>query len=353
MKLISAEIYPAFEARYYSLYIQGLISHLGSSRLTYTTRGFPRFGSDCLAVRLRNDEEERKIYIHSNDMPELNEEGLAWCDLFGKVNLDRELVPGPAWEKVLGLGPTMGVRVWGPIRSHAMALMNLWRCRSVIGDHWREHIASYRGQYASRFPEEIYRPGTARPDYIFYNAALWEREPEANSTRARFVEACRSVDGAHFEGGLTPRQSARGIRNYSAPEFAPFLGRRYSPREYLERTRVSAVAMNNPAYRDCHSWRLAECLALGKAILSLPIVRALPAPLEHGVHIHYVEDSVASFRSGIERILGDENYRKKLETNARAYYETYLSPRSVMARIFHESRVRSRFSSPPGGSGDE
>lgn len=330
------QIYPAFNARYYSLYLQGLISLVGSNQLTYTTRGFPEFGTDCLAFRVPG-KVERKIYLHSNDMPELDEEGLAWCDLFGKVNLDIDLVSEADRAKVLAIGPTMAVRIWGPFEAHLRALQNFWRSRRSLDTSWRKHFTNYRGHYASRFPEDAYRPGASRRSYIFYNAALWEREPEANATRARFVEACRSLGDITFEGGLTPRQSARGVGDFSAPMYRSLLCRRYSSSEYLERTKLSAVALNNPAYRDCHSWRLAEYLAMGKAIISLPIIRALPAALDHGVHIHYVDGTVDSFRSAIIEILSDESYRKTLERNARKYYETYLSPTSVIRRILEEA----------------
>lgn len=334
---ITVEIYPAFDPKYYSLYIQGLLSLLGPSRLTFTTRGFPRFGVDCLALRVEGDQRS-KIYIHSNDMPELDAQGLAWCDVFGKVNLDAQLVPEAARSKVMALGPTMAVRVWGPVKAHIVAMGNVWRSGAAVPRR-RKHVGSYRGHYASRFPEESYRPGVSRSDYIFYNAALWEREPVANTFRARFIQACRTVNDVTFEGGLTPRQSARGVRNYSAAEFEPYLCRRYSPCEYLELTKLSAIAMNNPAYRDCHSWRLAEYLSMGKAIVSLPIVRSLPAPLEHGVHIHYVDGSVESFRSAIQLIVSDDVYRSRLEHNAREYYVKYLSSTSVMRRVFEKAGI--------------
>jgi glycosyltransferase involved in cell wall biosynthesis len=143
------------------------------------------------------------------------------------------------------------------------------------------------------------------------------------------------MKGIRFEGGLSPRRSARGDRNFRATGYEPHLSRRFTPLEYLEKTRASAVVLNNPAYEGCHSWRLAESLALGKAIISTPIVRELPAPLVHGTHLHCVDGSVESFRSAIGMICGDADYRARLETRARAYYEEYLAPTAVVRRILH------------------
>lgn len=330
-------VYPAFNARYYSLYIEGLRRVVGASRMRYTSRGFPTFGPDCLAMEFQAERTVR-IYLHSNDMPELSPGGLEWCDVFGKVNLDPTTIPTEHEKKVYPLGPTFAVKVWGPVIAEARGLTNYIRGWSGCAQP-REHVANYRGQYRSRFSEREYQPSPSRPDYIFFNAAIWEREPEANRVRARFVEAARNIDGVTFEGGLTPRKSARGSDSFDGSEFAEFQSRRYSPNEYLARTKVSAVALNNPAYRDCHSWRLAEGLALGKAIVSTPIVRKLPAPLEHRKQIHYVDGTTEGFQSAIEEICSDHEYRMSLESNARNYYETYLSPESVIERTMRVAGV--------------
>lgn len=333
-------IYPAFNARYYSPYIMGLRRMLGPSRLTFTRRGFPRFDSDCLAIRIQGEDEVR-IYIHSNDMPELSSAGLDWADVFGKVNLDSDLVPTEHRGKVFALGPMFPVKVWGRGWAEVMGLYSYLLSRGA-SEGFRRHVGNYRGQYRSRFSEAAYHPGDSDPSYLFFNAAVWERESDANIARARFVEAARLVPGLSFEGGLTPRHSARGSETFNGSEFSRYFSKRFPPDQYLENTRRSVVAFNNPAYRDCHSWRLAEYLALGKAIISTPIVRALPAPLVHGTHIHYVDGSVEAIREAIARISRDTEYRRALETEARRYYDTYLSPEKVIERTL------CRMNSKPG-----
>jgi hypothetical protein len=324
-------IYPAFNARYYSLYIAGLRSLFGDASLRFTRRGFPDFGTDCLAFRIHGPQ-ERAVYLHSNDMPELDPIGLAWCDVFGKVNLDIDRVPQRDRSKVIGIGPTFAVRSWVAGAAELTGALNFLRAPSACGS-FRKHLSNYRGQYISRFPETAYQASLSRGDYIFFNAALWEREPEANALRARFLMAARSVPGVTVEGGLSPRDSARGTKDFTPPGYDRLLCRRYPAHEYLAKTRTSAVVLNNPAYQDCHSWRLAESLALGKAIVTTPIVRAVPAPLVHGTHVHYADGSVEAFREAIEQICRDDDYRRHLERNARAYYEAHLSPTAVVSRV--------------------
>jgi len=72
----------------------------------------------------------------------------------------------------------------------------------------------------------------------------------------------------------------------------------------------------------------------GKAIISTPPIRALPAPLEHGTHVHFVDGSRAAIRAALERLIADGEYRQGLEENARAYYLRYLSPMQVIQRAF-------------------
>lgn len=334
----SVTVYPAFNARYYSPYIEGLRRVLGSSALSFSSRGFPRFDQDCLAFRYRQGDAERRIYIHSNDMPELSEAALQWCDVFGKVNLDLTLVPEADSEKVFPIGPMFAIQVWGAVQAEAMGIYTFSMVRDA-GISFRDHIGNYRGQYRYRFPESQYRPVESDPGYIFYNAALWEREPQANEVRARFVEAARSARGIRFEGGLSPRLSARGSHDFVGPEYEKYLSPRFTSRQNLKKTQASVVAFNNPAYRDCHSWRLGEYLALGKAIITTPIVREVPAPLVHGSHVHYVDGSVEGVREAVEHISSDTEYRQHLERGARSYYDAHLSPQQTVTRALQHAGV--------------
>ena len=104
-------------------------------------------------------------------------------------------------------------------------------------------------------------------------------------------------------------------------------------REYVERTRRSALVFNTPAVHECLGWKLGEFLALGKAIVSLPLTRALPAPLEHGTHLHLVDGSPESITDAIERITGDDGYRRRLEEHARAWYDEWLDPTRLVQRL--------------------
>ena len=83
----------------------------------------------------------------------------------------------------------------------------------------------------------------------------------------------------------------------------------------------------------CLGWKLGEFLALGKATISLPITRVLPAPLEHGVHLHVVDGSPDSLDDALDRLRRDHAYRRTLEINARQWYEEHLAPARLATRL--------------------
>ena len=323
---LRCRVYPACNALYYSFYLAGLRQVLGRSGVRYRRRGFPPFGHHGLALETI-ETRPRRVFISASDGPGLQPAVLAWCDVYGKANLDPERVPPASAGRCLAIGPSFPVRFWEPGAALARALINYLRCRGRVGSA-REHFANFRRQYRYRLPLDAYQPGTSEPGYVFFAATLWKKEAATNRFRAHFLEVCQAMPGPDLEGGFVPR--TRG----DIPGFDHVtVDRRFSVAEYVRGIRRSAVVFNTPAVSGCHGWKLAEFLALGKAIISTPLSRAMPAPLVDGMHCHFVDGSRASIRGAIERLLGDGEYRQRLEANARDYYLRYLSPTRVIERV--------------------
>ena len=96
--------------------------------------------------------------------------------------------------------------------------------------------------------------------------------------------------------------------------------------------------IQRPGQFDGDSKRGHDFLALGKAIISTPLTRQMPAPLVHGEHVHFVDGSPEQIEEAIQRICNDAPYRRRLEQAARDYYVKYLQPTSVIRRILaHDS----------------
>jgi glycosyltransferase involved in cell wall biosynthesis len=311
---------PDFRPTYYAFYLEGI---------RYSRHGFPDRTqyNDGFAFEVQGPGPHRRIYISASDHARLDQVALDWCDRYGMVNYDPQVGWQELYPKVLPIGPSFGSRSWGwrSMAQHALKFY-LPRCASL--SCYVRSVRAYKNQLLDRVPETDYVPGLSRPGYVFYVSWPWKKHPEANPPRERFIRACRSISWIEFEGGFAPRRrrDVPGIEEITAPK-------RYPLREYLRKTKQSSVVFNNPAVHLCLGWKFGEFLALGKAIISAPLSRAMPAPLTHGRQVHFTNDSVEAMREAVETICGDHEYRQQLELGARAYYVQHLEPSSVIRRL--------------------
>jgi hypothetical protein len=318
-------VHPATDLPYASMVLDGFAQVLGAGGVRYSTAGFPgwyRIGR-TMAFYLEDDPAARG-FLSFTDQPIVHPIGRAWARVHCAVNVDEDAAGGG----VLPLGPAFGVRLRSPALT-ARHVAATWRWAGVRG----ARDALERTRLVARHERrrtviDAYRPVASDPDYVFYVAWPWAKHAEVNPPRAQFVAACRRAPGLTFEGGFAPRRRADvpEVLELSAP-------RRYGIREYLARVGRSAVAFNNPAVHGCLGWKLGEFLALGKATISLPVTRALPAPLEHGVHLHVVDGSPEAFDDALARLRTDHRYRCSLEVNARQWYEEHLAPAALARRL--------------------
>ena len=149
------------------------------------------------------------------------------------------------------------------------------------------------------------------------------------------METCKSLNGVTFEGGFSPPQSQEYAERYKAH----IVARRYPFPEWLRKIKATAVAFYAPAVWLSHTFKLAEFLVLGKAIISTPISRDLPAPLVHGEHVHYVDGSAGEIRHAVNLILNEREYRQHLEQNAYKYYLNHLTPKRVIERLLEHPQA--------------
>jgi hypothetical protein len=268
--------------------------------------------------------DERRFYVSLGDHAHLDPWGMQWATVYGKVN--PFATDCAEYPKLLPVGPTFGIRLTSMSLAARAALASYggaWSLRSLPRSAYS--TIRYRRW---RLPIGRYIPGESDPAYVFFAAWPWKKHSSVNPPRARFIEVCRSMSDLVFEGGFAPRR--RSDVEEVLPLSAP---RRYSLAEYLSKTRRSLAVFNAPAVHDCHGWKLGEFLALGKAIISMPLTRALPATLQHGVHIHYVDGSEESIVEALEMIRRQPAYRRKLEVNSRRWYLEYLQPAALVRRL--------------------
>lgn len=334
MELIhSVDIYPYFDAFNQSFFLHCLETVFGSRRLRFTKHGFPRFRNSGSLKAIIRGKQATRVFIDHWDLPLFDTEGLEWCDVYAKRNIDPDAIPQAFVDKIVPAGPSFPVRMRSLPRTVSGAVFTFFASSgaSIIRNPptlrgAREHFANWLGQYVHRPSPQAYRPGRSSPDYVFFIGTLWKKDPAANSARANFIRACKSIPGLRFEGGFARRA---GFDEYADVMVDAW----YSQEQYLEKTSASAVVFNNPAVSHCHSWRLGEALALGKAIVSLPPERLLPETLTHGENVHLVELSFDSMREAVQRLTHDDAYRARLEAGSIDYYRRRLTPRPVIERV--------------------
>ena len=247
----------------------------------------------------------RRFYVDTNDPCRIEQQPYDWADVVGKVNVDPPAVLDP---KVRVLGPVFSVRLWR-LPAGYLQLPRL----AAAGAPIRATIAGLRFQgLRANITRPLPKRGRRAGIHLSPLRDWRDRHLAASEPRRRFAEAVQRTGIAH-EITITDR--------------------RISHEEYLRCTIDSTLVFNSPAVHACLGWKLGEYLALGKAIISTPLDRALPAPLVHGRHIHFVRDDVDAMAAAVELVNGDDGYRRTLEVGARAWYEQYLRPAAVAQRL--------------------
>lgn len=305
---------------YYGFYLAGFESQFEGIHLKFSRNDFPALlgPRDGLAVITP---EGHRIFIAADDHTTVNEVALAWSHAYGKVNVDRSANELAASPRIVPIGPSFGIR-WG---SNLHAIRYVLRATMHGGRTFASAPARIKAallHQRERLSLAAYEPSASEADYLFFAASFWAKHLETNPPRQALVLAARERPGIVFEGGLV-----------GDPDPTTAAPRSFTIEEYLERTRRSMLVFNTPAVHRCLGWKLGEFLALGKAIVSLPISREMPEDLVHGEHVHLVDGSAESVGEAIDRLHTDLRYRRTLEHNARQYFDRWLRPEVVIRRL--------------------
>lgn len=290
-------------------------------KLIFVSDEFPKQSRRYFAFIYQN----KRILIDAMDEPTINNECFSWCNFYAKVNYSVEHLPENNSSKIIPIGPSFGIKLWSPFYAGINAIKNFLITRPMK-KYTHDFFANYYRQAVYRIRETQYIYEIPDDNYIFYVSSLWKRSTNTNNYRLRFINCCKDIDDIHFEGGFISRTDVPGYDQYT-------IDHRYNINEYIEKSKRSVLVFNTPVVGDCHGWKLAEFLALGKAIISTPFLREMPVDLVHGTHIHITDGSVDSIKNAIQIIRSDRGYRESLENNARQYYLDHLQPKYVIDRI--------------------
>jgi len=107
----------------------------------------------------------------------------------------------------------------------------------------------------------------------------------------------------------------------------------------MQKIKKSAIVFNTPAVLSCHGWKLGEFLAMGKAIVSTAHTNVLPAPLDEGINIIYVDGNEPdSYQQKINELLASDAKRNLIGKNAKLYFETFLAPEKIIEKLYTQAR---------------
>lgn len=329
---------PACDILYTSLYIEGLRRLYGKNAVKFTSeyfRGF-RHNNDYVCMIFEGEDGSRcKVAIDFGDSKSFRMGAYEWSDVYAKVNLTQE--DHQAYPKSFPIGPVgPGVRIFSLPGTLIRGSLNFLAAFGRIPDKKR-FISDYKAQLR-RLPYERYlSTGVANTDYVHFVTSIWKNDPETNAYRADFMRAVKGMPGLHFEGGFAPRPDKVYLG------YDDLIGESFEPLEvYMGKIMRSLVVFNTPAVKKCHGWKLPEFLAWGKAIISTPLMRMLPAPLVDGEHLLITDGSREDMERKIRLLMNEPELRHKLEQNAHRYYMEYLAADRVIVRILERAGFVSR-----------
>lgn len=341
---------PRSSYSYGSFYLYGLLSTFGKKYVSFSIRPFrelPDVGWNFRFLVI-NGSDVTKYFIHTDDAWQIHEIDYHWCDVYGSVNANFMQTPKERYAKLVSLVPSFGIRALSNKTAFCMAIQTFFAAMPAILQRreWnkyqnkmdvdiyknvKHHFSRIYKTQKNRIPYPVYSEAIdSLDDYVFFCATLWYDHPDnqndkgVNLRRAIFMRACKELPGIHFDGGFVADSTS------SKEKFADLLTDGVSLNEWISKTKQSAIVFNTPAFWNCHGWKLGEYLAMGKCIISTPLSNDLPAPLEHGVHIHYVEPTESAIKEAVAYILSHKEYRLTLERNAKAYWEQYGTPKQSL-----------------------
>ncbi|WP_333695583.1 glycosyltransferase [Flavobacterium sp.] len=270
---------------------------------------------------------------------------LTHCDYVFKRNYQSQFVshlPKEFQAKLLPLGLTFGV--FSPYR-HSQSLFFrglLWsnlRLQFKIDrlffhrlvTTYSQQMAHWKFVQTSRSLSHFAIPERGSESTILFQTRcfLHEDNPDLKAVhqdRYRIIQLMREKFPLQFRGGFVP--SPFVMAHY--PDAVTSL--KTDPQSYLELVKKARIVIYTRGIQDSPAWKMAEYLSQGKVILAERMSTELPVPLEHGKHVLFF-NSIAEIPLLCEHVLEDTALCERLSQNARAYYETVISPPLNIKRL--------------------
>lgn len=160
-------------------------------------------------------------------------------------------------------------------------------------------------------------------NYIFYQRSLWKKEALTNLQGYKFITYFKNKL-YEVEGGL---YRSDGFKTDSNEINSLIKFNRISTNKYTKKTINSLFCFNTPAIRGAISWRFAEYLALGKAIISTPFKVEIPGYILEQLKIFFISENLETFDQQLDEILyGHLHEISEVEKNNYLVFQKHLTP---------------------------
>ncbi len=309
----------------YASYYLSALDELSPGNWCFRNHPFVQLDDPTVVLHLiviQNGVEKRIVIDHSN-LPNIHRKSYAWCDVYGKVNLNQE---DAHLSKIVAIGPLTAIRFKSAAWTYTNAFINLARSWKRIANI-RFFLSLYRGQLRRPTLHDL-QPQPPRHQYVFFASTIWKKEPLVNEVRANFIKACRQIESLEFEGGFAPR-SKQDIPGFELLQMTT----RLSEAAYMQRMAASCVVLNTPSVGGCNGWKLCEYLMMGKVILSTPLLRVMPDGFTENLTHVETDGSFHNMKEKMELLLNDADFRQQLSAAARRYYESRLASKVIMLQL--------------------
>lgn len=320
---------------YASYYIKGIIEVFGYNKIFFKDilreiqiDNYQKKFEQYFALIIKKDNCSAKIVIDYHDSDTIDMTAYNWCDIYAKINL--KLSDKIHFKKAQSIAPGFGINIFrSQIKGAILGIKNYIISKGRI--NLREFIPGYITRKRIGLEEYTRYISNSENNYFFMLSSLWSHngmKNDVNMNRYFFIRYLKESNIIrNVEGGFV--SSFKNIPT----EFKDFLYKKpLDIKNYLAKIQKSVFVFNTPAVHNCHGWKFSEYMALGKAMISLPIINELPHPLTHGLNVHFIKN-LSDIPDAVSHIKEDSIYRRTIENGAKEYYDKYLKPCNAISNL--------------------
>jgi hypothetical protein len=320
----------------------------GVAAVDYTDLSVPDGPASTLWLQVEFEDCLKSVCYDMHDSGSVvGPERLHAADVYFKRSLTAQTDEGLGERDGRKLRP-FGLNVHGVGHRDSGFFQRLWhearirrrRCVPLARGEWMYRIlalaSSYRplavpvpvkNRFIAKTQDLEASPQRALTGTVLFQTRLWPREvapretnlDELNDRRAQVVRALRATFGARFRGGLIPTPLAREKYPDCLTDLPTSQG------AYLQELKQAQVGVVTRGLHGSVPWKLAECIASSRCVVSESSVVALPEPLQSGTNLLWFTD-VDECLASVDHLLSNPTAATEMQRANAIYYERFVRP---------------------------